>query len=35
MVCVEQANAGDDALEIAAGESVEMSAVYRLAATSR
>jgi len=35
MVCVEQANAGDDALEVAAGESVEMSAVYRLAVSSR
>lgn len=35
MVCVEQANAGEDALNIPAGESVEMSAVYRVTSASR
>lgn len=35
MVCVEQANVGEDVLEVAAGASVEMSAVYRRGALSR
>jgi glucose-6-phosphate 1-epimerase len=35
MVCVEQANVGDDALEVSAGQSVEMGAVYRFTGSSR
>lgn len=35
MICVEQANAADDALQIGAGQVFEMSAVYRVEASSR
>ena len=35
MICVEQANAADDALQIGAGQVFEMSAVYRVEASPR